>query len=195
MALTLVTPPTGNLLEKQELLDWVRADDIRANAAEVARLVKAAESSFQEYTGRVLRQSTWKWTRSLFSGRPMRLPLVPVRSISLVRYKDAEGDWTTIDAADYQTRADELFTYLLPAPLLTWPTVGTEYADAVEITFVAGMVATGIRPDEEILVRIKMYVARFFQKRLPDFAIFGLDAAKDDWLFSLWAPWSTGEMP
>lgn len=191
MALTLVTPPVGDLLTKGELLNWVRADDILANASEVMRLIQAAESSFREYTGRVLRESTWKWTRSLFPSRPFRIPWMPVRSVSQVRYRDAAGAWQIISASAYQVfEADEGFTYLGTAPATSWPVVESERLEGVEITFVAGMYATtptAVRPDEEILLRLKSYVAQFFNKRMPD----DLD---EDWLCNLWAPWHNGEL-
>jgi uncharacterized phiE125 gp8 family phage protein len=188
MALTLVTPPTGDLLTKGELLDWVRADDQKANAAEVMRLLLAAETSFREHTGKVLRESTWKWTRHLFPGRPFRLPWIPVRSVSLVRYRDQDYAWQTIDAADYQTwENDGGFLYLSPAPAGSWPTVGSEKMEGVEITFVAGIVATGGRPTEDIILAVKNYVARFFGKREPD-------DFDDNWLAALWLPWDSGEV-
>jgi uncharacterized phiE125 gp8 family phage protein len=187
MRLTLITPPTGELLPAQELLDWCRADDLGSNRDEVNRLLQAAETSFNEYTGRALRVGTYKWTRSLFSARPMRLPVMPVLDLTEVRYRNDDGDWTVIDADDYQTEVDDVFTYLRPAPLAYWPTVQSERADAVEITFTAGMYASGERPDEEIVRRLKNYVAQCFGKRLPD-------AMDDEWEVALWLPWSTGEL-
>jgi hypothetical protein len=187
MGLELITPPSGELIPAQELLDWVRADDIGPNRDELTRLIKAAETSFQEYSGRQLRVATYRWTRSLFSSQPMRFPFTPVLAVSQVRYLDAAAAWQIIDAADYQTTVNENFTYLLTAPLASWPTVESGRANAVEITFTAGMYDSVERPDEEIVLRLKSYVAQFFGKRLPD-------AADDDWLSSLWLPWDSGEL-
>lgn len=197
MALTLVTPPVGDLLTKSELLNWVRADDILANANEVMRLIQAAESSFREYTGRVLRESTWTWTRSRFSSQPFRIPWVPVRSVEEISYLDQAGDEQIIDPDDYQAEPDDQdFTYLTPAPNGSWPVVESGRLGGVTITFKAGMYATTPtveRPDEEILTRLKVYVHKFFNQRGANVK-YGLDAIDDDWLVDLWAPWHNGEL-
>jgi uncharacterized phiE125 gp8 family phage protein len=196
VALTLVTPPSGELIPASELVEWVRGiEGNPQHVAELARLIKAAETSFQEHTGRQLRAATYKLTRYAFPrGRlsGFRLLKPPTRSVTLVRYVDQNGDWQTLDAAGYQTRtsdADGIFTEIWPAPLQFWPITEFGRFDAVEVTFAAGMYAAGERPDEEILRRLKAYVAFFMEHRDQD-----NPEGAADWIANLWLPWDSGEV-
>jgi uncharacterized phiE125 gp8 family phage protein len=194
VALTLVIAPSGELLPAAELLDWVRADNVSQHRDEVARLIRAAETSFQEHTGRQLRAATYQLTRRAFPpcGRAFRLPKPPTVSVTQIRYRDLTGAWQVLDAANYQVSSDGeqgVFSVISPAPLTFWPFVEYGREGAVEVTFTAGMYAASERPDEEIVLRLKAYVGLKFERRD------GTDPeGSPEWEANLWLPWNTGEV-
>lgn len=106
----------------------------------LGNLITVARQHAENYTGRALITQTWTGYMDCF---PIwedyyRLEKSPVQSVTSIKYRDSDGDWTTWDADNYILDA---YTFV-PRVYLdydeSWPSY-TEYpVNSVETIFVAG---------------------------------------------------------
>lgn len=120
----------------------------------ITRLIKSATRDVERHTRRALITQTWRLSLREFPhlgcwiGR-IHLPRPPLVSVSSLVYVNTSGVETTLSASLYQVSTDSSPGYMEPAFGQVWPTVRTETADAINITYVSGFGASHeMIPDE-----------------------------------------------
>lgn len=79
----------------------------------------------------------------------IELPLPPVTSVASVKYIDADGTLTTVDAADYTLDTTPQVPFLRPVYGESWPSPRDE-SSAVRVRYVAGYDTTALAPAKTI---------------------------------------------
>lgn len=105
----------------------------------IASLVAAATAHLDGWAGilgRALGTQTWRVDLPDFCDR-MRLPLVPVASVTSVKYSDTANVEQTVSSSIYRLTADAIGSFVERVSGQSWPAV-YDRPDAVRITFVAG---------------------------------------------------------
>lgn len=100
-------------------------------------LITAARVAAEQRTGRALINQTWERVLDGFPAREIELGMMPVQSITSVKYYDTDGVLQTMDAADYTLDADTLPGLVFPAYNVTWPST-YDVPNAVIVRFVTG---------------------------------------------------------
>jgi uncharacterized phiE125 gp8 family phage protein len=113
------------------------------------------------WLNRALVTQTWRLTLNCFPGRPIKLPLPPLQSVTSVVYDAPDGTATTLDAAEYR-----VITVTDPGmveAVTSWPSIKDQLG-AVRITYVAGY---GDAEDVPEIIRnyIRARVAQLYQFR------------------------------
>ena len=138
MQLTLVTAPTTDAVALSEVRQWLNfTAGINDDDDVLEVLIDEIHDYLENQTNRKILTQTWKVTLDADEvGATIRLPLVPVVSVSSIVTTDDDGDDTTVTSTNYQLRAGEN-----PRITLTqdgeWPTDMRDY-DSMAITCVCG---------------------------------------------------------
>lgn len=105
--------------------------------AYITTLISAVTSIAENYIGRALFTSTWKFYLENFCKRKVTLPFPPLQSITSVRYYNGES-WVTMGSDEYQVDNVSEPGLIVPAAGGVWPVVDVQTINPIEITFVAG---------------------------------------------------------
>ena len=138
MQLELTTAPTTDPVALAEVRDWLNmTDGIIEDDDVVARLIDWAYRHLEGETNRKFLGQTWTYTLdSAEISDPIRLPLVPLVSVSSITTTDDDDAETLVAVSIYQVRAGEN-----PRIALTlngeWPSDEREY-DSMAIVCVCG---------------------------------------------------------
>lgn len=138
MKLTLATAPTTDPVSLAEVRRWLNfTEGLVEEDAVLEALIDECYDYLENWTNRKMLGQTWTLTldESEVSSK-IRLPLVPLQSVSSIVTTDDDGDTTTVTSSNYQVRAGED-----PRIVLTddgeWPTDMRDY-DSMAITCVCG---------------------------------------------------------
>jgi uncharacterized phiE125 gp8 family phage protein len=143
MALRLITPPDGEpvtLADARRHLQLADADTehdawITARIPSIRRQAEAA-------TRRAFMTQTWRKSLDAFpecEGAIELLP-APVSAVTSVTYVDTAGATITmVEDTDYQVDLESEPARVLPAYGKYWPTARWDTANAVQVTFTAGV--------------------------------------------------------
>ena len=138
MRLTLSTAPTADPVALVEVREWLNiTPGIDDDDSVIQRLINQAYDELESMTNRKFLAQTWVCTLDASEIKStIRLPLVPLVSVSSIKTTDDDGDETTVTATNYQVRAGEN-----PRITLTlngeWPSDARDY-DSMAITCVCG---------------------------------------------------------
>lgn len=138
MQLTLATAPVTDPVSLSEVRRWLNlTPGIVAEDALIEDLIAEAYDYLETETNRKMLGQTWELTLDESEvSSVIRLPLVPLVSVSSIVTTDDDGDETTVAATNYQVRGGEN-----PRIVLTddgeWPTDMRDY-DSMAITCVCG---------------------------------------------------------
>ena len=134
-----VEPVTLNEARLQCKVD----SDNTTHDALLTALTTAAREYAEHYTGRALAPQTLELALDGFpDGDEIQLPMMPVASITSVKYYDSDGTLQTMDAADYVLHAYGSDHKIALAYGESWPSTRA-IANAVQIRYVTGYAATG----------------------------------------------------
>lgn len=131
----------------------------------LAMMITAARKMAEVRTGRSLITQTWEQVLDKFPANEISIGMMPIQSITSVKYYDADGVLQTMSAADYTTDVDTLPGWLLPATDVDWPST-YDMSQAVIIRFVSGYGSTGASVPAEIRMWISAQVAAAYNN--PD---------------------------
>jgi uncharacterized phiE125 gp8 family phage protein len=139
MALRLITPPAAEPLSLTEVKAHLRVDhtDDDALIALYLTAVRQWIDGKDGWLGRALMPQTWELSLDEFPTAEIRLPLVPVQSVSSVIYDDADGIPQTVDPDDYWLDDVSEPAWIAPVADVSWPTP-ISAVNAVRVRFVAG---------------------------------------------------------
>ena len=165
MTLRLITPPAAEPLSLTELRTYARLDTDNSPDALLTMLLTAARTVAENRTGRALITQTWELVLDKFPAAELELGMLPLQSITSVKYYDGAGVLQTLVGTAYALDADTLPGWLLPAYNTTWPDTYA-IANAVIIRFVAGYGAAGSFVPAELRMWIAAQVAAAYNN--PD---------------------------
>lgn len=100
-------------------------------------LITSARREAEKLTGRALITQTWELLLDKFPEREIRIGMLPIQSITSVKYYDSDGALQTLGSENYTLDADAMPGWILPAYGVSWPQTYS-MANAVVIRFVAG---------------------------------------------------------
>lgn len=126
-------------------------------------LVKAARKRAEDLTGRALVTQTWELVLDKFPDNEIRIGMLPVQSITSVKYYDEDGALQTLDSSLYVLDAETLPGWVIPAYDEDWPST-RDVSSAVIVRFVAGYGAAASVP-AEIRMWIGAQVAASYNAR------------------------------
>ena len=121
-------------------------------------LIKAARQVAENITGRGFITQTWEQVYDKFPAREIEIGMLPIQSITSLKYYDADGVLQTMDSADYVLDVDTLPGWVLPAYGVSWPST-YDSAQSVIVRFVAGYGSTGLSVPAEIRMWISAQCA------------------------------------
>ncbi|MCR4375991.1 MAG: hypothetical protein NUW22_14205 [Acidobacteria bacterium] len=124
----------------------------------LSMLITAARRVAENMTGRAFITQTWELVLDVFPSKEIEIGMLPIQSITTVKYYDTDGVLQTIAAADYVLEPDTLPGWLLPAYDVDWPDT-YDMAQSVIIRFVAGYGSAGSSVPAEIRMWISAQVA------------------------------------
>jgi uncharacterized phiE125 gp8 family phage protein len=128
----------------------------------LAMLITAARRIAERDTGRALITQTWELVLDAFC-REIEIDMLPVPSITSVKYVDEDGDLQTMDSADYVLEPERLLSaWLRPAFEKSWPST-RRVEGAVVVRFAAGYGAGGSSVPAEIRTWICAQVAAAYR--------------------------------
>lgn len=124
----------------------------------LSMLITAARRVAENMTGRSFITQTWERVLDVFPSKEIEIGMLPIQSITTVKYYDTDGVLQTMAAADYVLEPDTLPGWLLPAYGVSWPST-YDMAQAVIIRFVAGYGSAGLAVPAEVRMWISAQVA------------------------------------
>lgn len=125
-------------------------------------LISGARKVAEDRTGRVFITQTWEQVLDAFPTSELEIGMLPIQSITSVKYYDSDGALQTIDAADYVLDTDTLPGWVIPASGVSWPST-YDAAQAAIVRFVAGYGSTGASVPNEIRMWISAQVAAAYR--------------------------------
>jgi uncharacterized phiE125 gp8 family phage protein len=128
-------------------------------------LIKAARKVSENVTGRGLITQTWERVLDKFPSKEIEIGMLPIQSVTSLKYYDDASVLQTMDAADYVLDVDTLPGWVLPAQDVTWPTT-LDMAQAVIVRFVTGYGSAGSSVPAEIRMWISAQCAAAYNN--PD---------------------------
>ena len=109
MQLDLTTAPTTDAVALAEVRAWLNlTPGLVEDDAVIERLIDEAYDELESMTNRRILGQTWTYTiDSAEIGDPIRLPLVPLVSVSSIKTTDDDDTVTTVTSTNYQVRGGE----------------------------------------------------------------------------------------
>ncbi len=136
MTLRLITAPTIEPATVAEVKLDAKIDGIELDAP-IAIYIAGARKNAESITGRALLTQTWELVLDEFPEGSISIGMLPIRSITSVKYYDSSGVLQTLAANQYALDADTLPGWVRPAYGVTWPSTYS-IENAVIVRFVAG---------------------------------------------------------
>lgn len=136
--LSVVTPPTGEVMTVAELKTHLRVDGSTEDTY-IASLLTAAIGEIDTpsgWLGRSLLSRTLRLTFDEAPGDLIYLPGPPVSALSSITYRDITNAWVTMASTDYDK--DVTASPALVWPLDVWPSDMIGGVDGVRVQYVAG---------------------------------------------------------
>lgn len=165
LGLVTVTPPA---LEPVSLDDALLHCRITATeeSPTIARLIAAAREYAEGISGRAFLTQTLELTLDDWPERDtIKLPKPPLQSVTSIKYTDADGTETTVDAGDYVVDASSTVGRVTPADGVTWPTVSLLPLGAIRVRYVAGYGAARSDVPAHLAQAVLLLVGYWFEHR------------------------------
>jgi len=145
MNLTLVTAPTLRPVTLEEVKDHLRIDDTDGDSA-LSFLLDSAIAQVERDKGVKLITQTWDYKIDSFPSTEIRLPLMPLQSVTSVTYTDTDGDSQTWDSGEYTVHTGTMPGKITLAYNESWPTI-RDIDFAVTVRFICGYTSVANVPD------------------------------------------------
>lgn len=168
MALTIVTEPTIEPLDLDELEDHLRLSETSTGAEDTVLLtfLAVARRYCEKLQGRAYLDQTWNLVLDGFPRRDcIEIPRPPLQSVTHVKYYGTGGTAYTMTAGNYYVDTDSEPGRVCLGYGEIWPTETLRPDAAVEVQFVAGYGSTQSTVPSEIKQAIKMLVGTMYEHR------------------------------
>lgn len=174
-SLTQTVPPASEPVTLADVKAWARIDTT-ADDALVTDLAIACREYVETITKRQLMQATYQMGIDVFPFGSadirfiwnrfgiIRMPRVPLVSVTSITYTSFGGPILTLDPSLYQVDTAREPGRIAPAFAQVWPIPQYTTFNAVNITFVAGYVSAALVP-RSLATAIKMMAAHCYANR------------------------------
>lgn len=136
MTLRIITAPeTEPVTTSQVKLD-AHVDEVEFDAR-IDVLIPAFRKKAESITGRALITQTWDLVLSGFPPGDIQIGMLPIQSITSVKYYDTDNAQQTVSADDYSLDTDVIPGFVRLNSDSSWPSSFTRH-DAVIVRFIAG---------------------------------------------------------
>jgi len=170
MALTLVTPPVGEPVSRDEVKLHARITD-PSQDERVDRFIASARQYAENRLGRQLLNATWRLTLERFPQgcvpedyRVIILPRPPLVSVTHIKYYAVDGTLQTLPAGYYVVDTDHTPGRVQLKANVSWPET-EDRLGAVQITFVAGYGSSPALVPADIRHAIETLAAHAYEHR------------------------------
>jgi uncharacterized phiE125 gp8 family phage protein len=116
--MTIISKPVQMAVSLDDARTAARLDGTDLDA-QLEIDVRAFTREAEHCTGRAIIDQTHRVSLDAFP-EAIQLPVSPVRSV-VVQYCDPDGQWQTLDPADYELDNEGSICYVVPAPGKAWP--------------------------------------------------------------------------
>lgn len=163
MSLKLITAPAAEPILLATAKAHLRVDHSSDDAL-ITSLITAARLAAEDRLGRRLINQTWELVIDAFPSAEIKVGVLPVVSITSVKYIDAAGAEITLASDQYTLDADTLPGWLLPAYGVDWPAT-RDVANAVRVRFVCGYGADGTAVPQPIIQWMLLTIGTLYAHR------------------------------
>ncbi|MCF6304415.1 MAG: head-tail connector protein [Rhodobacteraceae bacterium] len=163
-SLELVTAPVNSPLVLADVKAHLVVEESDTDAL-ITQLILAAAAHVDALgvLGRPMISQTWgQWVGPAPS--EVRLLLLPVQSLSAVKYWDVDGVFQTATLADFELQTAGNWVIVKPVSGASWPSTASREA-AIRIDCVVGYGDAGTDVPDDILQALLMLVAHWFENR------------------------------
>lgn len=157
--LTLAVPAASYPITHDDAKAHLRVRGSREDAY-IDGLIGAAITMIERDTGRALAAQTWDYKISRPSDQ-VKLPIVPVASITSMTYFDTDDVSQSLTVADYYLFSDDNSAVIAPKNTTDWPNM-KDRPDALTVRYVAGY---GASVPEPLKHAAKLLLAHWFENR------------------------------
>ena len=171
MALTIVTEPTIEPLDLDELEDHLRLSETSTGEEDILLTfyLTAARRYWEKVQGRAYLHQTWNLILDDFpSGSTIKLARPPLVSVTHLKHYGTGGTATTMTAGNYYVDTDSEPGRLCLAYGESWPTATLRPNNGVEIQFLAGYGSAASSVPSEIKEALKLAVGHLYERREAD---------------------------
>lgn len=162
MSLTCIVQPEAEPVSLDEAKQHCKVEFADDDAL-ISMLIVAARQMAESQTGRALVAQTWKQTFDAFPVAAMSLEKLPLKSVSSVKYYDANGEQQTLDAGAYSVHPSEQSGLVAPVPGACWPATQARI-DAVEVRFVAGY-GDAVDVPKDVKLWMLLHICNWYDNR------------------------------
>lgn len=153
MTLRLITGPATEPVSSTEAKLHLKVDGSTDDTL-IAALITAARLLCESYQGRGYITQTWELTLDAFPASPFELPVAPLASVTSIKYKDKDGNETTLAASDYVLDTSAEPGRVALADGSSWPSVSLYPVGGVKIRYVVGGASAPANVKQAILLTV-----------------------------------------
>ncbi len=156
---------SAEILTLAKAKEHLAVDHTVHDASLIPDLILAAQSAWEEDSGRVLLDSTWEQAFENWPVGYFELDRYPVSSITSIKYTGEDGVEQTLSSSIYLLSAQP---YRKPRVYLknaqTWPSVTLQVGSPIKVRFKAGDATVSAIP-QDILAAIKVKLGDLYADR------------------------------
>ena len=168
MALTIVTEPTIEPLDLEEVEDHLRLSETSTGAEDTVLLtfLKVARRYCEQVQGRAYLHQTWNLILDDFPrGDGIVIPRPPLVSVTHVKYYGTGGTSNTMTASTYIVDTDSEPGRVHLGYSEIWPTATLRPVNGIEVQFVAGYGSVQSTVPTEMKQAIKLVIGHMYEHR------------------------------
>lgn len=160
----LITAAAANAISDEKVKKHLKVDHTEENDF-IADLIKAAQTAWEEDSGRILLDSTWEQGFENWPIGYFELCRYPVTSILSIKYTGEDGVEQTLSSSVYLLSAQ---SHRKPRVYLkngmTWPSVTLQVGSPIRVRFKAGDATADAIP-QDITAAIKVKIGDLYADR------------------------------
>jgi len=168
MALTIVTEPTVEPVDLEEVEDHLRLSDTSTGEEDVViqSYIKAARRYCERIQNRAYLHQTWDLILDGWpDGNYIEIPRPPLVSVTHVKYYETDETENTMSTGLYYVDTDSEPGRVHLQYGETWPTETLRPANGVAVRFVAGYGSVSSLVPAEIKQALKLLVGHMYERR------------------------------
>ena len=137
MSKQLITAPSSEPVTRDEVKLDARVDGFDLDAT-IDLLITAARRKAETLTGRAIMPQTWDLYLDDWPTDGIKIGMMPLQSITHIKYDDNNGDEQTVDSSVYSLDANKIPGWVYLNDGESWPTGLRGGRNKIRVRFVAG---------------------------------------------------------